>query len=162
MRTKLVAILLVGAVIIAGSLGFLGGYSYSSLRTATETTTETSTVMVNQQCSVPAAAHGVASGNFTVEVSYQGPWNATVKTYSAFSTNSTYLHSSNCYTGTGTGYVYIVPWNPNGEQTVVVTAHKLDASDGNLTAFVTWPSITLSNSTIAPYGSVTTFISIAP
>src|SRR2546427_3068517 len=111
---------------------------------------------------VPNVTRSAGSGNFAVEIFYQGRWSAVVKTYSAFETNSTYLRSSACYIGGGDASVYIAPWNPNGEQSVVVVAQKLEASNGNLTVSVAWGAATRSNSTLSPYGSVTTSIGTAP
>jgi len=111
---------------------------------------------------VPNVTRTPESGNFAVEIFYQGRWSAIVKTYSAFETNSAYLRSSACYTGGGDASIYVAPWNPKGEQRVVVVAQKLEASNGNLTVGVTWGAATRSNSTLSPYGSVTTSIGTTP
>ena len=86
----------------------------------------------------PLGNFSTKENHFTVEVSFQGPWNATVQTFSAFDKAPTHLKSTCHYAGSGVGFIFVAPWNPNGEQTVAVDAHKLDSSDGNMTASVTW------------------------
>jgi len=149
MRNGTVAVLLVVAILASVGAGyFIGSTSQRQ----------------NTLASCPKATAQYGSGDFVVEVSYQGPWNATVSTYSAFATAPAYLLSACQYGGNGTAYVSVASPNPNGEQTVLVTAHKLDSSNGNLTVTVTYGGTPpgRSNSTTLPFGSAMTFVSTAP
>jgi hypothetical protein len=146
-------------VLIAGlGIGYLGGVS--NQKTITTTTT----------LSCPNSSPNILEGGggngttsaFLIAVSFQGQWSAVVTTYSAFQTTSSYLHSTCDYSGNNTAYTYVNPWNTNGEQTVQVSAYKLDSSNGNLTVTVTYGAASRSNSTILPFGSAKTFISTAP
>ncbi len=145
------AVLVVSALLIIGSLvisSSLGGRA------------TTSTVTTHSHPCLGPYHQGliVNSDDFTVEVSFRGHWNATISTYSALDTNPTYIHTANCYAGSGDASIYVIPWNPSGEQTVAVIANKLDASHDNLTVGITWGAATRSNSTISPFGSVTASI----
>jgi len=152
MRNGVVAALLVVAILVGAGAGYL----VSSREIAMNTVTTT----ITGSCPKANAQHG--SGDFEVEVSYQGPWNATVSTYSAFNTTPAYLLSACQYGGIGTAYVSVASPNPNGEQTVVGAAHKLDSSNWNLTVTVTYGAGSRSNSMTLPFGLATAFVSTAP
>jgi hypothetical protein len=135
----------------------MGCSSSSSQQTVTTTVTTT----VAGSCP-SATTEEYPSSGFIAEVSYQGPWNATISTYSAFATTPAYLLSTCHYGGNGTAYVYVAPPNPNGEQTVLVSGQKLDSGGGNLTVTVSYGVASRSNSTASPFGTATTFYSTAP
>jgi len=160
MRNGAIAALLVAAIMAGAGLGYLA----SSQDIATRTVTTTVTIPCpNSSPNVLGGGGGNGTIDaFLVSVSFQGQWNAVVTTYSAFQTTSTYLHSTCDYAGNNTAYIYINPWNSNGEQTVQVSAYKLVSNNGNLTVTVTYGAASRSNSTILPSGSAKTFISIAP
>ena len=148
MKNWVIVALLVVAILAGSGAGYLIGRQ-SIART-------TSTV----QC--PIASTQEYSGDFGVKISYQGPWNATINTYSAFATTPAYLLMTCNYGGSGTAYVSFSAPNPNGEQTVVGTAQKLDSSNGNLTVTVAYGAASRTNSTTSPFGSAMTFLSTAP
>ena len=148
MRNRVVAALLVVAILAGAGVGYLVG-------------SQKEIAMKTISCPSATTEEYSPSG-FRVEVSYQGPWNATISTYSAFATTPAYLLSTCHYGGNGTAYVYVASPNPNGEQTVLGAAHKLDSSGGNLTVTVTYGAASRSNSTTSPYGSAETFVSTAP
>ena len=152
MRNGAIASLLVIAILAGAGVGYLVGRQEIAMKTVTTTITGT----------CPKATAQFGSGDFVVEVSYQGPWNATVSTYSAFETAPAYRLSACQYGGVGTAYVNVASPNPSGEQTVLVAAHKLDSSDGNLTVTVTYGAGSRSNTTTSPFGSAMTLISTAP
>jgi hypothetical protein len=161
MRQGVLALIIVILLVAGLAVGYIGGIANRQ----TVTTTVTNAVTTTQTISSPAVCvlnPEEGTNYFTVEVSFQGEWNATIKTYSAFETSPTYLRTTCHFPGSNTGYIYITQWNPNGEQTVVVTAGKLDSGDGNLTVSVGWGEAFRSNSTVLPYGSTTAFMSIAP
>lgn len=153
MRQGILALIITLLLVAGLVVGYLGGVA--SRQTVTTTVVVPCPVVSDQNPKEGAT-------DFTVEVSFQGQWNATVKTYSAFETTPTYLRTTCYYAGSDTAYIYVVPWNSNGEQTVMVMAHKLDSGDGNLTASVGWSAAFRSNSTTSPYGSITAFIGTAP
>lgn len=111
---------------------------------------------------VAPSGSDAVSTRFAVTVSFQGNWSAIVSTYSAFETTSAYLHQTCDYTGSSTAYIFIYPWNPSGEQTVKVTAYKLNSGDGNLTVSVDHGAALRYNSTVSPFGSTTAFLGTAP
>ena len=148
MRNEVIVILLVVAILAGAGAWYLIG--------SQKIATTTSTV----QC--PTASTQEYSSDFDVEISYQGPWNATVSTYSAFATTPAYLLLTCHYGGSGTAYIGVSSPNPNGEQTVMGAAHKLDSSNGNMTVTVTYGAGSRSNSTTSPFGSAMTFVSTAP
>lgn len=157
MRQGILA-LVVAVVLVAGlGVGYIGGVA--NRQTVTTTTT----------LSCPTASPNVLGGGgsgapaaFLVTVAFQGQWNAVVTTYSAFQTTLAYLHSTCDYAGSNNAYVYVNPWNSNGEQTVKVTAYKLDSGNGNLTVSVGYGAALRSNSTVSPFGSTTAFAGTAP
>ena len=148
MKNSVVAVLLVLAILAGAGAGYLLG--------SQKITTTTSTI----QC--PTASTQVYSSDFGVEISYQGPWNATISTYPAFATTPATLLMTCHYRGSGFAYVGVASPNPNGEQTVVGSATKLDSSDGNMTVTVAYGAASRSNSTTFAFGSVTAFVSTAP
>jgi hypothetical protein len=148
MRNSEVAVLLVLAILAGAGAGYFVG--------SQKITTTTSTI----QC--PSATTQAYSSDFGVEISYQGPWNATIGTYSAFATTPATLLLACHYRGSGFAYVGVASPNPNGEQTVVGAVRKLDSSNGNLTVTVTYGAVSRSNSTTFAFGSVTAFVSTAP
>jgi hypothetical protein len=154
MRNGAIASLLVVAILVGAGLGYFVTSQEIAMKTVTTTITG----------SCPKASAQYGSGDFVVEVSYQGPWNATVSTYSAFDATLAYLLSACHYGGIGTAYVSVASPNPNGEQTVLVAAQKLDSSNGNLTVTVTYGGTPpgRSNSTTLPFGLATTYVSTAP
>jgi hypothetical protein len=156
MRNGVVASLLVIAMLAGAGAGYFIG---SQRVAATTYTTFVSCPQSKPGPPLTAYTTGPPIGPiFRVEFSYQGPWNATVSTYSALATSPAYLLSSCHYGGSGTAYVYVVPPNPNGEQTVVGVAHKLDSSNGNLTVTVLYGAYPRSNSTTLPFGSAMTSV----
>ena len=162
MRQGILALIMAILLVAGLAVGYIGGVANRQTTTATVTAT-TVTTTTNVVCSALFVQNPEeGKTDFTVEVSFQGQWNATVKTYSAFETTPAYLHTTCDYYGNGAATIYVVPWNPNGEQTVMVTANKLASGDGNLTVSVGWGEAFRSNSTTSPYGSTTTSISIAP
>ncbi len=129
--------------------------------------TTTVTAFLPGSCPVPSHTAPIDFGDgagygFLVEISGQGPWNATVQSYSAIAIAPNNLQATCYYGGIGTEYVRVAPWNSNGEETVVVTAHKMNSGAGNFTASVSYGVGVHSNSTVAPYGTVTTFMSAIP
>jgi len=148
MRNGVIMVLLVLAILTGAGAGYLLG----NRKIVTTTVT----------VSCPSATTEEYSGDFEVEVSYQGPWNANVSTYSAFATTPEYLIWTCHYAGSGTAYISIASPNHNREQTVFCAAHKLDPSGGNLTVTVTYGAGFRSNSTTLPFGSTMTFVSTAP
>jgi hypothetical protein len=147
-------------VIVASALT---GYAVGSNNRASVTVTSTLTTNGMTSCPVALGQSGAPEESvFPVEISYQGYWNATVRTYSAAVMSPPYLTSTCNYHGGGTQFIYVVPWNMNGWQTVSVVTTKLDSSNGNLTASVGWGAALKSNSTTLPHGSVSTFISVVP
>lgn len=162
MRQRFFAFIMVILLVAGLAVGYIGGIANRQTVTTTVTAT-TVTTTTNVLCSALFVQNPEeAKTDFTVEISFQGQWNATVKSYSAFETAPDYLHTTCDYYGSGPATIYVVPWNPNGEQTVMVTANKLASGYGNLTVSVGWGEAFRSNSTISPYGSTTAFISIAP
>jgi hypothetical protein len=165
---QVLLVLVIAILAVAGSaVGFIGGVTTRQTVTATATATIVTAITVTTTTGLLCPALSVqnpeeGSTDFTVGISFQGQWSATVKTYSAFETTPAYLQTTCDYYGSSAATVYVVPWNPNGEQTVVVTANKLASSNGNLTVSVGWGEAFRSNSTVSPYGSTSTFISIAP
>jgi hypothetical protein len=109
-----------------------------------------------------AVGPSASGGNFTVEVSYQGPWYAYIQFFSALSKNPAYQKFDCMYTGTGTSYYSVQALNPGGGQTVAVNAYKLDSGSENLTATVYYGAASRTNSTALPSGQVSTYISVAP
>jgi hypothetical protein len=88
--------------------------------------------------------------NFTISVYYTGSWNISYSVYDNAGTPLGSLASGN-YTGTGDSSRSVtVIWYNLQTLTLCATATKLDGSDATLTLGVTG-----SNSTSAPYGSVT-------
>jgi len=166
-RGSLSAILAI-IVVVSALTGYAAGSINRTTTTVTSilstTTTETTTA-TSSNVPCPTALNQTATPvepAFQVEISYPGPWNATVRTYSAFEQSPAYLVWTCYYRGTETRFVYVAPWNINGEQTVSVVATKLDSSNGNLIVSAGWGAASRSNSTISPYGSASTFISVAP
>jgi hypothetical protein len=153
MKDRVVAALLVVAILAGAGVGYLVSIQEIAMKTVTTT--------ITGSCPLATTEEYPPTG-FRVEVSYQGPWNATISTYSAFATSPAYLLSSCQYGGSGTVYVYVASPNPNGEQTVMGAGHKLDSSGGNLTVTVTYGAVSRSNSTTLPFGLAETFVSTAP
>jgi len=159
MRRASLALAIV-AVLVAGlGVGYVGGVS--NRQTITTTVTLSCPSSSPNVLSIPGGSNAETTA-FSVTVSFQGQWSAVVTTYSAFQTTSAYLHSTCDYAGNNTAYIYINPWNSNGEQTVLVSAYKLDSSNSNLTVTVTCGAASRSNSTTLPFGSAMTFVSTAP
>jgi len=152
--------LAVVAVLVAGlGVGYLDGVS--NQQTVTTTSTLTCPNSSPNVLSIPGGSNAETTA-FSVTVSFQGQWSAVVTTYSAFQTTPIFLHSTCDYAGSNTAYIYFNPWNSNGEQTVLVSAYKLDSGNGNLTVTVTYGAASRSNSTTLPFGSAKTFVSTAP
>jgi len=148
------------AVLIAGlGVGYMGGVS--NRQTITTTITLSCPSSSPNVLFIPGGSNSVTTA-FSVTVSFQGQWSAVVTSYSAFQTTSAYLHSTCDYAGSNTAYIYINPWNSNGEQTVKVTAYKLDSGNGNLTVTVSYGAASRSNSTTLSFGTAATFVSTAP
>ena len=157
MKTEIVIL----SLILVALAGLGSGYFVGAQRTTTVTT------FLPGSCPAPSHTAPIDFGDgagygFLVEVSGQGPWNATVQSYSSFAITPNTLQATCYYGGIGTEYIRIAPWNPNEEQTVLVTAHKMSPGDANFTASVSYGLAVRSNSTVASYGAVTTFISAAP
>jgi hypothetical protein len=146
MKDGVIATLLVVAMVAGAGVGYL----ISSRGTAMNTTTTT----ITASCPSATTEEYTPSG-FRVGVTYQGPWNATVSTFSTPATTPGYLLSSCRYGGIGTAYVYVPSLDLNGLQTVVGTAHKLDSGNGTLTVTVTYGGLSRYNSTTLPFGSAT-------
>jgi hypothetical protein len=146
MRSGVVAVLLVVAILAGAGVGYLVGSQEIAMNTITTT--------ITGSCPSATTEEYTPSG-FRAEVSYQGPWNATISTYSAFTTTPAYLLMTCHYGGSGTAYIYIPSLDPNGLQTVVGAAHKLDSGNGTLTVTVTYGGLSRYNSTALPFGSTT-------
>jgi len=160
MKNGAIAVLLVVAILAGAVAGYLVSSQEIAMRTVTTTVT---TSCPNPSPNVLGGGGGNATINaFLVSVSFQGQWSAVVTTYSALQTTLAYLHSTCDYAGSNTALIYLNPWNSGGEQTVMVTAYKLDSSGGNLTVTVAYGAASRSNSTTLPFGSAKTFISTAP
>jgi hypothetical protein len=136
------AIILAG-VLISASLFVAVGGAKTSITTTTEMSVSTTTV--TDTCSVASGFPPDVIFSFNVWVNYHGPWNATLNAYSGPA-----LDFTQCYTGSGTGFVHLNNWNPNGSALLQVSAQKMDGSSGNLTLTVNGGT----NSTVAPYGFV--------
>ena len=162
MRQGFFAFIMVTLLVVGLVVGYIGGVANRQIVTTTVTATTVTSTTIDLCSALFAKNPEEAKVDFTVEISFQGQWNATVTTYSAFKVAPDYLHTTCDYYGSGPATIYVVPWNPNGEQTVMVTANKFVSGYGNLTVSVGWGEAFRSNSTILPYGSATTFISIAP
>lgn len=160
-RTLLVA-LAASALVITGALGLVYLSPYLANRANTPPTSTITTTITHGCLNSPVLGHGTGASEFSIEISYQGQWKAIISTYSALAANPAFIHSAECYSGSGDGTMYVAPWNPNGEQTVTVKAFKLDASNGNLTATIAWGAASRSNSTTSANGSVMTSIGTAP
>ena len=116
-------------------------------------------------CTETATAHTGELPNgdyFVVQVNYSGMWTALITTYSAFADNSSYLHSTLCFGGSGNTTTLVQTWNLSGEESTWVTAKKLDSSNANLSVTVGYGAYFRTNSTIAPLGMTQTFVAIAP
>jgi hypothetical protein len=114
----------------------------------------TSTATVTETCS-PAASQQNPLMTFTIDVEYNGPWNATAIGYSNGTANQAFLR---CYAGDGSGWILISDWNPNGGAILNRTIQKMDATGGNLTAAGNGQV----RSTIAPYGVVRMSLTAVP
>jgi hypothetical protein len=101
---------------------------------------------VTTSCS-PAAMQENSLYTFRTQVIYNGQWNATATGY----TNSTAHQAfTDCYAGSGPGWILIAGWNGQGGNILNVTVQKLDSSNGNLTAVLFGQVRT----TTASFGSV--------
>jgi len=150
MRNGTIASLLVIAVLGGAGAGYLVGGQVTKMKTVTTT--------VTGQCPLAIATEHPTNG-FSVEISYQGPWNATVSTYSSIgSAAPAYLLSKCQYGGSGVAYLYVPPTGTIGGGTVIGAAHKLDSSNGTLTVTVSYGGLSRMNSTALPLGSTTTFL----
>ena len=158
------------AVVLVAGLGVRNLGGVADRQTVTTTTTLTCPKSSPNVLGGGGGA-GPAPTDFLVTISFQGQWSAVVTTYSAFQMNATYLHLTCDYAGNSTAphtpstaLIYFSPWNPNGEQTVKVTAYKLEPGNGNLTVSVGYANYSnvRSNSTITPFGNATAFLSTAP
>jgi len=145
-------------LLVAGlGVGYLGGVANR----------QTVTTTVSVVCPTPSSNLTNTFANsgevsFVIVISFHGQWDAVVSTYSALEPSPAYMVQTCDYAGSNTAYVGFTPWNSSGEQSVKVTAYKLDSGNGNLTVSVGFGEAFRSNSTISPYGSTTTSISIAP
>jgi hypothetical protein len=83
-----------------------------------------------------------------------------VSTYSAFNQSPFDLLSSCDYSGNQPFSVSIPNWN-HGEETVVITANKLDSTNKTLTVSLTYGSGSTSNATSLPFGSATTTMAVS-
>jgi hypothetical protein len=82
--------------------------------------------------------------------------------YDAFERLPAYQVYQSNFTATGSGSIFIPALNPNGEAMLYVVAQKMDGSNRNLTVSINYGAAVRSNSTIAPYGSVSVFIGVTP
>jgi len=129
--------------------------SSSSTSTSTTASTQTTTIITptGTSCSgYPPAADcpGLISYNFTISVGYVESWNLTYFVYDNAGTPLGSL-AGGTYTGTGDSTTSVgVIWDNYQFLTLCAIATKLDGSDATLTV-----GITGTNSTTAPYGSVT-------
>jgi hypothetical protein len=146
------AAIVIAGVLISASLYVAVGEA-AKMTTATATRTSVSTTTITDTCSTASSLSPSLIFPFEVVVSYSGPWNATLTAYSGPG-----AVFSQCYVGSGTGFMILNDWNPNGTALLEVTAQKLDGSSGNLTVTVNAET----NSTIAPYGSVSVSAGLQP
>jgi hypothetical protein len=126
-----------------------------STSTSSSTSTQSTTIFTptGTTCTgYPPApdCQGLINYNFTISVAYVGSWNISYSVYDNAGTPLGSLASGN-YTGTGdsSNSVTLI-WYNYQYLTLCASATKLDGSDATLTLGVTG-----SNSTTAPYGSVT-------
>lgn len=149
---KVVTTLVVVAIIVIGAISLVTVANYLSIastnpgaQSVAEPSTS-STVTSTSTCSSVATQDNPLVG-FRVEVNYNRSWSATATGYSNSTANQVF---TNCYAGSGTGWILINNWNPNAGSILNVTVSKLDGSNGNLTATLGGERA----STIAPNGSV--------
>jgi len=109
---------------------------------------------MTESCSAASSPLPSLHFAFEVAVDYSGPWNATLTAYSGAAAIFT-----QCYVGSGPGYMVLNDWNPNGSALLKVIAHKMDGGSGNLTLSVEGGTVGV-NSTVAPLGSVSASTSL--
>jgi hypothetical protein len=137
------------AIVIAGVL--ISASLFVAVAEAPKTTTITTTEISVSTTTLPGACSSASNRGidlifaFQVAVSYSGTWNVTLTAFSGPGAVFT-----QCYIGSGTDFISLNDWNPNGTALLQVSAQKMDGSSGNMTLTVN----SESNSTIAPYGSV--------
>ena len=147
-----IAIVIAGVLISASLFVAFGG-----AKTTTTTAVSVTTTTMTQSCSAASNLSPSLHFAFDVTVNYSGPWNATLTAYSA-PFGSTSAIFTQCYIGSGAGYVVLNDWSPNGTTLLEVSAHKMDGDSGNLTLSVN----AASNYTAAPFGSVSASITLSP
>ena len=143
------AAIVVAGLLISASLFIAVG----QVKTTTITKTSISTTTIASSCSTASSLSPSLHFAFDVSVNHSGPWNATLTAYSGPGTVFT-----QCYTGDGMGFIELNDWNPNGTASLEVLAQKADVGSGNLSLTVNAET----NSTIAPYGSVSVSVRLQP
>jgi len=146
--TRVAIAIVITAVVISASLFVAVG---QAVKTITTTKTSVSTTTVTDACSAASGLSPLLFFYFEAAVNYSGPWNATLTAFSGQGAVFT-----QCYYGTGTGYMVLNDWNPNGTALLEVNAHKIDGSSDNLTLTVN----SETSSTSAPFGSVLVSVSL--
>ncbi|MGD0395474.1 MAG: hypothetical protein ABSB26_01005 [Nitrososphaerales archaeon] len=146
MKNEIAAFALIVTLVVGIGIGYLGSISPTNTQTATKT--ETTTASSGLRCSTPSPLPVLPVGyqGYSWAVHYSGQWNAT----SVGITGSGSVALNQCYSYRGDGYVYVPAWTTNGGTTLVVTAHKMDASGGTMTLAMNGHV----KNTSSPYGMV--------
>ena len=137
----------------------------SSVRTSSLSSSPSSTLRTaatsssGAPCSAPSPSPVLpnpTNQGYSWSVNYTGPWNATAVGITGNGTTAL----TQCYRGTGPGYVYTPDWSASGGTTLSVAAHKMDANNETLVLAFNGRI----ESTSAQYGSVaiTDYISVTP
>jgi hypothetical protein len=138
------------AIIVAAAMGLAIGLNSASDTLnqgyAGQESSSSSTVTSTSTCLSRTTQDNPLAG-FRVLINDSSSWNATATGYSNSTANQVF---SNCYMGTGTGWILIDNWNPNGGSILNVTVSKLVGDNGTLTVALGGETA----NTTAPFGTV--------
>ncbi len=140
--------------------------STRSMTTSTVTTTVTSTILTSGNAGASTTTSCTATGgigcphfmnnNWTISVSYTGPWGVTYQGWLGDQTSGQLVVSGSFYGNTTASKTINVSGTTDYGITVCAEAQKLDSSTSTLTVSILPPNV--SNETSAAYGTARTCI----
>ena len=164
MKSSLVGLILVVAVLVSGAAGYLAGTGSQTMTTTQFSTTtyfvtKTLPIVSNTTFSSSTCTNTGGLGcphffneTFTVTVEYDGPWGLSYQGYLGAGTSGTPVQSGNFYGHGATNETITVSGTDTYGITACVQAQKLDAS--NAVLILKLPPSNSMNQTALPYGTV--------